>query len=75
MLDPTVRLKADTTYDGAQRWSCPSTRSGSVPTMSKLERAMIRLALRDHHSHVDDAARILGISPKGLYLKRQRLGL
>ena len=45
------------------------------PTVSKVERAMIRLALRDHHSNLDAAARTLGISRKGLYLKRQRLGL
>ena len=45
------------------------------PTVSKLERAMIRLALRDHHSNLTAAARALGISRKGLYLKRQRLGL
>jgi len=45
------------------------------PTVSKIEREMIRLALRDHHSNLDAAARTLGISRKGLYLKRQRLGL
>ena len=46
-----------------------------LPAVSKLEREMIRRALRDHHSSLDDAARALGISRKGLYLKRQRLGL
>jgi DNA-binding NtrC family response regulator len=46
-----------------------------LPTVSKIERAMIRLALRDHHSNLDAAARALGISRKGLYLKRQRFGL
>ncbi len=46
-----------------------------MPTVSKIERAMIRVALREHHSNLDDAARALGISRKGLYLKRQRLGL
>jgi transcriptional regulator with PAS, ATPase and Fis domain len=45
------------------------------PTVARIERAMIRLALRDHHSNLDRAARALGISRKGLYLKRQRLGL
>jgi DNA-binding NtrC family response regulator/tetratricopeptide (TPR) repeat protein len=45
------------------------------PTVAKIEREMIRLALRDHHSNLDAAARALGISRKGLYLKRQRLGL
>jgi DNA-binding NtrC family response regulator len=45
------------------------------PAVSKVEREMIRLALRDHRSDLDAAARALGISRKGLYLKRQRLGL
>jgi DNA-binding NtrC family response regulator len=35
---------------------------------------MIRLALRDHHGNLDATARALGISRKGLYLKRRRLG-
>ena len=45
------------------------------PTIAKIEREMIRLALRDHHGNLDAAARALGITRKGLYLKRQRLGL
>ncbi len=36
---------------------------------------MIKLALRTHNGRVDAAARALGISRKGLYLKRQRFGL
>ena len=46
-----------------------------IPTVAKIEREMIRLALKDHRSRVDEAARALGISRKGLYLKRQRHGL
>jgi hydrogenase-4 transcriptional activator len=46
-----------------------------LPTVSRVEREMIRLALRDHRNNLDAAARALGISRKGLYLKRQRLGL
>ena len=45
------------------------------PAVSRIEREMIRLALQDHQSNLDAAARALGISRKGLYLKRQRLGL
>jgi len=45
------------------------------PTLSHIEREMIKAALRTHHGKVDAAARALGISRKGLYLKRQRLGL
>ncbi len=36
---------------------------------------MIKAALREHHGRVEPAAKSLGISRKGLYLKRQRLGL
>jgi hydrogenase-4 transcriptional activator len=45
------------------------------PTLSRIEREMIKTALRDHHGKVDAVAHALGISRKGLYLKRQRLGL
>ncbi len=40
-----------------------------------VERQMITQALRQHQGRVEAAARMLGISRKGLYLKRQRLGL
>jgi transcriptional regulator with PAS, ATPase and Fis domain len=43
--------------------------------ISKLEREMITRALRESNGRVDAAAKALGISRKGLYLKRQRLGL
>jgi hydrogenase-4 transcriptional activator len=46
-----------------------------MPTLSKIEDAMVRAALREHRGKVDAAAKSLGISRKGLYLKRQRLGL
>jgi DNA-binding NtrC family response regulator len=46
-----------------------------IPTLSRVEREMIRVALRANHGRLDAAARSLGISRKGLYLKRQRLGL
>jgi DNA-binding NtrC family response regulator len=46
-----------------------------MPTLSRIEREMIRAALRTSHGRVEAAARELGISRKGLYLKRQRLGL
>jgi DNA-binding NtrC family response regulator len=46
-----------------------------LPTLSRIEREMIKVALHEHRGKVDAAARALGISRKGLYLKRQRLGL
>jgi len=45
------------------------------PALERVELEMIKVALRDHNGRVDAAARALGISRKGLYLKRQRLGL
>ena len=44
-------------------------------TLSRVEREMIKAALKTSDGRVDAAARALGISRKGLYLKRQRLGL
>jgi DNA-binding NtrC family response regulator/tetratricopeptide (TPR) repeat protein len=46
-----------------------------LPAISRIEREMIKAALREHRGRVEAAARALGISRKGLYLKRQRLGL
>jgi DNA-binding NtrC family response regulator len=46
-----------------------------TPTLSRVEREMIRVALQSHNGRLDQAAKALGISRKGLYLKRQRLGL
>ena len=40
-----------------------------------LERAMIHHAMTLARGHMDQAAQLLGLSRKGLYLKRQRLGL
>jgi transcriptional regulator of acetoin/glycerol metabolism len=36
---------------------------------------MIRVALQSNQGKMDAAAKSLGISRKGLYLKRQRFGL
>ena len=46
-----------------------------MPTLSRIECEMIKAALRDNQGRVDAVAKALGISRKGLYLKRQRLGL
>jgi DNA-binding NtrC family response regulator/tetratricopeptide (TPR) repeat protein len=46
-----------------------------TPTLSRIEREMIRVALGANHGRLEAAAKALGISRKGLYLKRQRLGL
>jgi DNA-binding NtrC family response regulator len=46
-----------------------------MPTLSRVEREMIKVALTSNHGRIEAAARSLGISRKGLYLKRQRLGV
>jgi DNA-binding NtrC family response regulator len=46
-----------------------------LPTIQRIECEMIKAAFREHHGKVDAVAKALGISRKGLYLKRQRLGL
>ena len=46
-----------------------------LPTLCHIEREMIKKALTDHGGRVEATAKSLGISRKGLYLKRQRLGL
>lgn len=43
--------------------------------VSALERNMVDHALKISHGQVTEAARMLGLSRKGLYLKRQRFGL
>jgi transcriptional regulator with PAS, ATPase and Fis domain len=43
--------------------------------LGHVEREMVKAALRANHGRLEPAARALGISRKGLYLKRQRLGL
>ena len=40
-----------------------------------LEQTMVRRALARSHGRVEEASRMLGISRKGLFLKRRRLGL
>jgi len=46
-----------------------------LPTLARIESEMIKAALTEHGGKVEAVAKALGISRKGLYLKRQRLGL
>jgi DNA-binding NtrC family response regulator len=40
-----------------------------------LEQSLVRRALERSHGRVEEAARLLGISRKGLFLKRRRWGM
>ena len=46
-----------------------------LPTLARVEGEMIKAAWSAHRGKVEAVAKALGISRKGLYLKRQRLGL
>jgi transcriptional regulator with PAS, ATPase and Fis domain len=46
-----------------------------TPALVRIEREMIKAALRANQGRLEATARALGISRKGLYLKRQRLGV
>jgi DNA-binding NtrC family response regulator len=57
---PEIRLTLDQTLPAA---------------VELLEQTLVRRALERTHGRVEDAARLLGISRKGLFLKRRRWGL
>ena len=46
-----------------------------TPTITRIEREMIKAALHANQGRLEATAKALGISRKGLYLKRQRLGV
>jgi DNA-binding NtrC family response regulator len=58
--DPEVRVRIDQPLPAAVRL---------------LEQTMVKSALDKTHGRVEEAAKILGISRKGLFLKRRRWGL
>jgi DNA-binding NtrC family response regulator len=58
--EPTVTIPIDQSLERA---------------LEAVERTMIARALDRAHGRVDDAARLLGISRKGLFLKRRRYGI
>jgi DNA-binding NtrC family response regulator len=77
LLSPHIRaarrtMPADTVSPDTLQLSMTQTLAGAT---DQLERAMIAHALSASDGHLETAATILGLSRKGLYLKRQRLGL
>ena len=58
--EPEIRLRLDQPLPAA---------------VDALEQTLVRHALERSHGRVEEAARILGISRKGLFLKRRRWGL
>jgi len=59
-VEPEVRVRIDQPLPAA---------------VELLEQTMVKSALDKTHGRVEEAARILGISRKGLFLKRRRWGL
>jgi DNA-binding NtrC family response regulator len=55
--------------------STPAPLDKLGPTLSRIEREMIKAALHANSGRLEATAKALGISRKGLYLKRQRLGV
>ena len=79
MLSPEIRraaarAAAPRAHANGMELAVPLTEK-LMPTLSRIESEMIRVALRSNHGRVEAAAKALGISRKGLYLKRQRLGI
>ena len=74
-LSPDIAGAADEAAAERDAAAAPPLHAKLNPTLARVEREMIRSALLEHHGKMDAAAKALGISRKGLYLKRQRLGL
>ncbi|MBM3770976.1 MAG: sigma-54-dependent Fis family transcriptional regulator [Acidimicrobiia bacterium] len=74
MLSPEIRRRRiiGATDDDAMTISFDGTLGAAT---ARLERQMIGAALRKHSGRLDDTAKALGLSRKGLYLKRLRFGL
>ena len=67
--DPGVRTGTRT-----DRGGCPS-RSADASGSPHLEQTMMQYAIRSAEADIEETAAMLGLSRKGLYLKRQRFGI
>lgn len=74
VLSPEIR-RSHQTLARTEREGPPQPESTLSDTLARVERQMIESTLKKYRGRVDATARALGISRKGLYLKRQRLGL
>ena len=83
-LSPEVRAAVDATRDGrGAAAGAPENQDALAirldqplsSAVEQMERAMIHRAIRKANGRVDAAAKLLGLSRKGLYLKRRRLGI
>jgi DNA-binding NtrC family response regulator/tetratricopeptide (TPR) repeat protein len=75
-IDPAILGTLSVHHNGANGGELAvPLKSKLLPALATVEREMIKAALTEHGGRVSAAAKALGLSRKGLYLKRQRLGL
>jgi DNA-binding NtrC family response regulator len=75
-LSPEIRAARKTVSTPAPESDTRVSFDKSLPdAVEQLERTMVQAALDRSRGRVDDAAKLLGISRKGLFLKRRRWGL
>jgi DNA-binding NtrC family response regulator/tetratricopeptide (TPR) repeat protein len=74
-LGPGIYARSDLRERGAVAEPMCSLDGPVAAATEQLERVMIERALQRAGGRVEEAARQLGLSRKGLYLKRQRLGI
>jgi DNA-binding NtrC family response regulator len=75
-LSPEIRAARKTVSTPAPESNLRVSFDRSLPdAVEQLERTMVQAALDRSRGRVDDAAKLLGISRKGLFLKRRRWGL
>ena len=76
MLSPEIKASRRTIAASPQPTPTPRRIDQTLPVaVDLLEQRMVRNALDRSQGKVEEAARLLGISRKGLFLKRRRWGL
>jgi hydrogenase-4 transcriptional activator len=74
-ISAPISLPADATPFGANAITLSGSHTTLADAMAELERRMIAESLRRHKGNISRAARELGLTRRGLYLKLQRYSL